>query len=201
MARPRAEEPSAPQKMQDAFWRLLEDKPYAQITISDITRASGLNRSAFYYHYANIPELADDAIAAIYEEPGVTAFIAHVIRQDNDINALRDFALEFIGTPEHLTSIHRLSLIAGPHGSSGLSAQLKTYVAGIWLAAIGVDEAQLNPGQRIVLEYAASGMLGVLGKAQTLFTPEAVEWLAHSPLPNIVSQLINSLKDDAGMSS
>ncbi|MBW3092962.1 TetR/AcrR family transcriptional regulator [Bifidobacterium sp. 82T10] len=201
MARPKADEQGAPEKMQEAFWTLLERKPYAQITISDITRASGLNRSAFYYHYANIPELADDAIAAIYEEPGVTAFIAHVIRQDNDINSLRDFAPTFISTPEHLASIHRLSLIAGPHGSSGLAAQLKTYVTGIWLAAIGLDADRLNPGQRIVLEYAASGMLGILGKARILFTPEAVEWLAHYPLPNIVSQLINSLKDNAGMSS
>ncbi|WP_163196248.1 TetR/AcrR family transcriptional regulator [Bifidobacterium platyrrhinorum] len=196
MARPKATERSAPERMQEAFWTLLEKKPYAQITISDITRESGLNRSAFYYHYANIPELADDAIAAIYGEPGVTGFIAHIIRQDGDIGMLRDYALEFVGSPEHLASIRHLSLIAGPHGSTGLAAQLKTYVGGVWLSVLGLDESQLSSGQRIVLEFATSGILGVLGKARTLFTPESVEWLANSALPDTIAQLINSLKGD-----
>ncbi|NEG88865.1 TetR/AcrR family transcriptional regulator [Bifidobacterium aerophilum] len=196
MARPKADEQSAPEKMQTAFWTLLEHKPYAQITISDITRESGLNRSAFYYHYANIPELADDAIAAIYEEPGVTEFIAHIIRQDEDIDGIRDFALANVSSPQHLASIRRLSLIAGPHGSAGLAAQLKTHVIEIWLTALGRDPATLNPGQRMVLEFASSGILGLLAKAPALFTPENIEWLSHSIMPNIVSQLINSLKDN-----
>ncbi|KAB7790709.1 TetR/AcrR family transcriptional regulator [Bifidobacterium leontopitheci] len=197
MGRPKADEKSAPLKMQEAFWTLLERKPYAQITISDITRESGLNRSAFYYHYGNIPELADDAIAAIYKEPGVTAFIARVIRQDN-VDSLRDNALLFIGKPEHAASIRRLSLIIGSHGSTGLTEQLKSYVTGIWLTILGLDPDGLNPGQRLVLEYAAGGMIGVLGKARTLLTAEAVEWLAHSGLPGIIAQLINSLKEDGG---
>ncbi|MBT1171997.1 TetR/AcrR family transcriptional regulator [Bifidobacterium sp. MA2] len=196
MARPKANERSAPEKMQEAFWRLLERKPYAQITISDITRDSGLNRSAFYYHYTNVPELAEDAIAAIYDEPGVTAFIAHIIRQDGNIDSLREYAMGFMGSPEHLESIHHLSLIAGPHGSTGLAAQLKTYVGGVWLSVLGLDESRLNPGQRVVLEFATSGILGVLGKAATLFTPESVEWLSRSALPDTISSLINSLKDD-----
>ncbi|KAB8287009.1 AcrR family transcriptional regulator [Bifidobacterium ramosum] len=196
MARPRAEEPGAPQKMQDAFWRLLEDKPYAQITISDITRASGLNRSAFYYHYANIPELADDAIAAIYEESDITAFIMHVIHQDESLDDIRDYALACLASPQRIRSIRRLSLIAGPHGSAGLAAQLKAYVIEIWLAALGRDPATLNPGQRLLLEFASSGMLGVLAKAPALLTPENVEWLSRSIMPSIVSQLVNSLKND-----
>ncbi|MBT1181936.1 TetR/AcrR family transcriptional regulator [Bifidobacterium sp. CP2] len=195
MARPKATERTAPEKMQEAFWTLLERKPYVQITISDITRESGLNRSAFYYHYTNIPELADDAIAAIYEQPDVTAFIAHIIRQDENIDALREYALRFVDAPERLASIRRLSLIAGPHGSTGLASQLKSYVVGIWLSVLSLDESRLNPGQRIVLEYASSGMLGILGKAQTLLTPDSIEWLARSAVPDTISQLINSLKD------
>lgn len=196
MARPKADEQSATEKMQTAFWTLLEHKPYAQITISDITRESGLNRSAFYYHYANIPELADDAIAAIYEEPDITEFIMHVIRQDESLDGLRDYALACLSSPQRIRSIRRLSLIAGPHGSAGLAAQLKTHVVEIWLTVLGRNPTALNPGQRMLLEFASSGMLGVLAKAPDLFTLENVEWLSHSIMPNIVSQLINSLKDN-----
>lgn len=48
MGRPKAEEAGARERMRDAFWTLLERKPYDQITVSDVTRTSGLNRSAFY---------------------------------------------------------------------------------------------------------------------------------------------------------
>lgn len=201
MARPKTGEQSAPEKMQDAFWALLEQKPYAQITISDITRTSGLNRSAFYYHYGNIPELADDAIASIYDDPDITAFIAHIIRQDEGIEALRDYTIASITTPQRIASIRRLSLIAGPHGSTGLTDQLKTHVIEIWLSTLGRNPAELNPGQRILLEFASSGMLGILAKAPEVFTPENIEWLSRSILPTIIAQLINSLKSDAGASA
>ncbi|NMM97365.1 TetR/AcrR family transcriptional regulator [Bifidobacterium olomucense] len=201
MARPKTGEQSAPEKMQDAFWTLLEQKPYAQITISDVTRMSGLNRSAFYYHYGNIPELADDAIASIYDDPDITAFIAHIIRQDEGIDALRDYAIANIINPQRVASIRRLALIAGPHGSTGLANQLKTHVIEIWLSALGCDSAALNPGQRIILEFASSGILGVLAKAPEAFTPENIEWLSSSVLPTIVAQLINSLKDNGSTSA
>ncbi|MBW3091048.1 TetR/AcrR family transcriptional regulator [Bifidobacterium miconisargentati] len=195
MARPKTGEQSATERMQDAFWTLLEQKPYAQITISDITRVSGLNRSAFYYHYGNIPELADDAIASIYDDPDITSFIAHIIRQDEGIEAIRDYAIASITMPQRIASIRRLSLIAGPHGSTGLADQLKTHVIEIWLTTLGRDPATLNPGQHILLEFASSGMLGVLAKAPAVFTPENIEWLSHSVLPDIIAQLINSLRD------
>ncbi|MBT1174718.1 TetR/AcrR family transcriptional regulator [Bifidobacterium sp. LC6] len=195
MARPKTGEQGAPEKMQDALWQLLELKPYAQITISDVTRLSGLNRSAFYYHYGNIPELADDAIASIYGDPDITAFIAHIIQQDEGTDAIRDYAIASIASPQRIASIRRLALIAGPHGSTGLANQLKTHVIEIWLATLGRDPATLNPGQHILLEFASSGMLGVLAKAPEVFTPSNIEWLSHSVLPTIIAQLINSLKE------
>ncbi|KFI94161.1 TetR family transcriptional regulator [Bifidobacterium saguini DSM 23967] len=197
MARPKTGEQSAPERMQDAFWQLLEQKPYAQITISDVTRLSGLNRSAFYYHYGNIPELADDAIASIYGDPDITAFIAHIIRQDEGIDAICDYAIASIATPQRVASIRKLALIAGPHGSTGLVNQLKSHVIEIWLATLGCDSEALNPGQRIVLEFASSGMLGILAQAPAVFTPENITWLSRSILPDTIAQLINSLKSDS----
>lgn len=199
MPRPRADEQSAPEKMQEAFWLLLEQKPYTQITISDITRASGLNRSAFYYHYANIPELADDAIATIYDQPDIITFITSIIRQGDgitNIDGIRAFALASLSSPQRIIGIHRLSLIAGPHSTAGLMAQLKTRVIEIWMNALGRDPDTLVPGQRILLEFVSSGILGVLAKAPTLFTAENIEWLTHSIMPNIISQLVNALQED-----
>ncbi|MDE7018351.1 MAG: TetR/AcrR family transcriptional regulator [Lachnospiraceae bacterium] len=64
----------------DAFWRLLEEKPYGKITVKDIVDCCQVNRNTFYYHFHDIPELlittirqnADDTIR-LYAQYGSPA--------------------------------------------------------------------------------------------------------------------------------
>lgn len=46
----------------DAFWLLLEEKPYSKITVKDIVDRCQMNRNTFYYHFHDIPELLQTAI-------------------------------------------------------------------------------------------------------------------------------------------
>jgi len=46
----------------DAFWQLLEEKPYNKLTVKDIVDRCHLNRNTFYYHFHDIPELLEDSI-------------------------------------------------------------------------------------------------------------------------------------------
>lgn len=46
----------------DAFWTLLEEKPYSKITVKDIVDRCQMNRNTFYYHFHDIPELLETAI-------------------------------------------------------------------------------------------------------------------------------------------
>lgn len=195
MGRPKADEKGAPERMRQAFWLLLEAKPYTQINVSDVTRAAGLNRSAFYYHYTSIPQLADDAIASLYQESNVAAFIIHLIRQPDDSDAIGDYGKR-VADPRNRDCIRRLTLIAGPHGSAGLVRQLKNFVIDVWLSSIGVKRESLNPVQRVTAEFAASGVLGMLNAAQQMFDSAGFnpEWFARSPVPQAVSRLVHSLK-------
>ena len=195
MGRPKSDEQTAPEKMQEAFWKLLEQKPYSQITISDVTRTSGLNRSAFYYHYNNVPELADDAIASVYEKQGVITLIVRLIRTPDDPEVLKAYD-DFITRPEYQSTVHKMSLIAGPHGSAGLSRQLKDYIIGAWIPLFGLDKAKLDASQQLVLEFASSGILGLFGKASSLFTTQGIESIKRSTLPETISHLIKSLKNE-----
>ncbi len=43
----------------DAFWQLLEEKPFNKITVQNIVQRCHLNRNTFYYHFQDIPNLAD----------------------------------------------------------------------------------------------------------------------------------------------
>lgn len=46
----------------DAFWQLLEEKPYSKITVKNIVDRCQINRNTFYYHYHDIPELLEYAV-------------------------------------------------------------------------------------------------------------------------------------------
>ena len=43
----------------DTFWQLLEEKPYQKITVQDIVDRCRVNRNTFYYHFQDIPSLAE----------------------------------------------------------------------------------------------------------------------------------------------
>lgn len=46
----------------DAFWQLLEEKPYNKITVQNIVERCQVNRNTFYYHFQDIPTLAERSI-------------------------------------------------------------------------------------------------------------------------------------------
>lgn len=52
----------------DAFWKLLEEKPYHKITVNDIVSQCHVNRNTFYYHFQDIPTLTSDSIQRWVED-------------------------------------------------------------------------------------------------------------------------------------
>ena len=45
-----------------AFIKLLEEKPYSDITVKDIVSECGINRNSFYYHFQDIPDLLEELV-------------------------------------------------------------------------------------------------------------------------------------------
>lgn len=46
----------------NVFWQLLEEKPYNKITVQNIVECCQVNRNTFYYHFQDIPALAEYSI-------------------------------------------------------------------------------------------------------------------------------------------
>lgn len=81
----------------DAFWLLLEEKPYNKITVKDIVDRCQMNRNTFYYHFHDIPELLQtavkndaDSIISDYGKSGsplecITCFIEHCTNRQKAI--------------------------------------------------------------------------------------------------------------------
>lgn len=69
------------QKMEQVLIELLQTKELHQISVSDLCKRAGLNRSTFYANYVDIYELADrlrekleDEVAALYQNEVMQGF-------------------------------------------------------------------------------------------------------------------------------
>ena len=46
----------------EAFWELLDERPFNKITVKDIVDRCQINRNTFYYHFHDIPELLENTV-------------------------------------------------------------------------------------------------------------------------------------------
>lgn len=73
--------------IKDSFMRLLEKKPFGKITVKEIVEECGINRNTFYYHYADLPALAEEI---------VTERLDLLILDNADFNSLEQSFLQGI---------------------------------------------------------------------------------------------------------
>ena len=50
------------QAIRNSCIKLLNEKPYNQITVKDIVEECGINRNSFYYHYHDLPSLIEEIV-------------------------------------------------------------------------------------------------------------------------------------------
>lgn len=67
MSRSEAKFRNTAAKMQDALMALLEDRDFSEISIMDVCRSAGVNRSTFYAHYETMHDLLDETYCALID--------------------------------------------------------------------------------------------------------------------------------------
>ncbi|WP_262059416.1 TetR/AcrR family transcriptional regulator [Streptomyces sp. STR69] len=63
--------------LEAALRELVTERDLRQISVADLTKRAGVNRSTFYEHYADVHDLAVAACTATYDELVATAPIPH----------------------------------------------------------------------------------------------------------------------------
>ncbi len=75
----------------EVFWELLEEKPYNKITVQNIVECCQVNRNTFYYHFRDIPDLAEYSIKEWTDQ-----VIKNNCRFGSPINCIIPIAQEFV---------------------------------------------------------------------------------------------------------
>ena len=72
------------------FLRLLEERPFSEITVKNIVEECGINRNSFYYHFQDLPSLLEEIIRE--ESDAVIEKYSSVNSIVECFDAIEDFA-------------------------------------------------------------------------------------------------------------
>lgn len=161
MARPKYEEgdTQAKERLEDAFWRLLSDKPYAKISVQNVADHAGLNKNTFYYHFDNLEELARDAIQTTLEPALVCGFI--------DIATSPSDALARVLRVRANRALLKRTAVLFSSNAVPLQEIVISHIASLWCDALGLDSATLCEEDRELLIFSAGGLSSVLSERTT----------------------------------
>ena len=106
------------QRLRDAFWSLLEEKPYAQISVSELLARSGVSRGDFYYHYKNLVDLAKCAVEdEVKSWDDLTYLFLNFNENNMEVATDQIYYYLFSICRQNSIKAKRLSILISPHGS------------------------------------------------------------------------------------
>lgn len=159
MARPKdnSEELPAKERLANAFWEALNAKPLHEITVAELCRRAGCNKTTFYYHFNSIEEL----IAHVEQVFLETDFPALLVSLTLDSKGTQ--LNELVGQLSPM--VERAQLLLGPGGDAAFSPKMQDVMFERWCDMLGVSEADLDDYDAMVLHHAMGGTAAVLGSA------------------------------------
>lgn len=160
MARPKydAGAPTAKERIAGAFWSLMEQMPYDEITLAAITKAADVNHNTLYYHYDGIDDLAMQLVEEDLVPELPLRIMGGAFGTDDAVHAMLE--------DENLRlRFHRICLMASPNSPSWLVRHVRESVMNVWLASAGISSwDSLNEDEQMRLSFIMNGVTGLLGE-------------------------------------
>ena len=165
MARPKKSiNYSAKEHIENTFMAILQKKSLSKITVSEIVKTAGCNRSTFYYYFRDVPDLAEQVI------------------QKNLPTTLPQTALEyFFGKTaaiqidaDSINSIRNIGFLLGKSDSVNLSQSVEKYLINMWLKQLQIPQTAITKDIMYTLEFLAGGIVGIIIRYGNPFDGEAI---------------------------
>lgn len=176
MARPayRGSEPTARERMREAFWELLEREGYGRITVKALASHANVNPNTFYYHYASMEDLARDALDA-----EKLSEIPEAIRDSASGGGvpLPD-ALEYVVVGGRWARVRMF--VASD--SAALRAMFYETLEGFWLQVLGIEKEGLAHEDVLDLAFMVNGAMGVIALQGDEYDPSFLRSLPDREL-------------------
>ena len=203
MPRPRYEtgEKTARERLEEAFWACLAEKPFDKITVADVTKRASVNRNTFYYHYVDMNDLARTVARETALEPEmITSVLAHIFQGGGSEVLAR--------IPNVEQRADCVYLLAGKNSNAELRQMLRDALMDAWSQAFNLDFKSLDLEGQLAIEFVLGGIMAIIayradgGHEFNIhdlydlgFTRDAMHFLRH--VPPVYGQLAATIGERA----
>ncbi len=158
MARPKKGDGTpATKRLENAFWELLDEGPYSEITIAKISNRANVNHNTFYYYYDSLNDMAERLMTE--------NLLADLPAQIISALAEGTFASsELINNDEVRLRFKRACLLAGPRSTPWMLDRLQKAVMDVWLSTAHLDENMLDHDDQVNICFIFGGIIAIIGK-------------------------------------
>lgn len=191
MARPKKSDRAAMAtvRIEDAFWKLMEEMSYSDITVLRVSQESGTNRNSFYYHYKDIDDLARSAFINNIDEKISRALFSALLPGIGNKNA----PVPVLGS-ELLPHSERIMLCARSD-SLFLNRLVKDLLIKVWFEALEIDGSGLSPVEQLQVDFIFSGLVSVLGSREVEGSPLIMTELSMTEIGKTAIATLKSIAE------
>lgn len=186
MARPRkdAQGASAQQRIELAFWELLEEMPYRSITVRALSERARVNHNTFYYHFDSIDDLALSLIDQNIPHEAISLFVRMAD------GSLQDVLLRYTeGDTEKRWKRFRLAL---RNGTLELRMAIRNRVAAALVGELGIDAEALDANDWAKINYVFGGVSALVSSDEITSLEDYLEQL-NDGIFDSVTPLLRSI--------
>lgn len=155
---PKEEEGKARQALIDAFWELLTEDDYTQLSIRSLSNRAHVNHNTFYRYFENIDDLAKKAFEEVAPKHAPDFLREAVAVEDID-------PFTFLNYPTFRDYSHyaRLFIMSD---SLYLNQVMQDTIKQIWLDYLNVHEEDLTEEERIAITFVFGGLIAAMRECE-----------------------------------
>lgn len=154
MARPRkdAEGVCARQRIIDAFWQLLQDRPIHEIVVGAVADTACCNRGTFYYYFPDMDALAASAIREeLFVDDALARAMSGILAGGDAKALMRSLS------PRR---IRRISLVMRAGATRTVEVAVREAVHARWRELLCDEGDDLAPAATFAIQFMVGGLLG-----------------------------------------
>ena len=157
-----AQQGTAKERICDALLDLMEERPFEEIPVTEITRQAGVSRTIFYRYFDSVydvlQKIEDDYLEGLPTEGDAVDVLSETSRPSGADGPFRttDYA-QYIA--DHL---HMYRVLIGPNGEPSFESRLHNRIYRISLQTIRLRIGENRPEAEPMAEYLASALNGAI---------------------------------------
>lgn len=151
---PKEEEGKARQALIDAFWELLAEDDYTQLSIRALSSHAQVNHNTFYRYFESIDDLAKKAFDKIIPE--------HAPDFVRKVALAEDFTPVVFFNHPLFRDYFRYARLFIMSSSPYLNQVMQDAIKQMWLDYLSVQEEELTEEERITIAFILGGVISAM---------------------------------------